>query len=144
MREIKFKGLRIDTKEWVYGFLIIKEEPIVDELGVQYNVQGEVELRDNYYIYNEDDERELKNNFIQVIPESVGQFTGRKDRDGKEIYEWDNVKRLGGIEPTFKVIFDINRCGFVYKRDGDILRFLFDYSKDEIIVIGNTYQNKEE
>lgn len=65
MRTIKFRGQRIDNKEWVYGFFFKTSRG---------SFVGE-------YL----DEQE-------VIPETVGQFTGLTDKDGEEIYEGDFVK----------------------------------------------------
>ena len=123
MREIKFRGKRVDNGEWVYGDLLTK----VNELSKQPAIvcfNGSIIPKS-----------------IKVIPETVGQFTGLCDKNGKEVYEGDVVK-LGSIYYLCIIIFDKPECGYAARstKTGQCYGIGTDV-KNRLEVIGNIHEN---
>jgi len=71
---------------------------------------------------------------VEVIPESVGQFTGLLDKNKVEIYENDIVKGISVHEGQSNVFHDIGRW--------QPFSYLGTYNGSEFEVIGNLQDNK--
>lgn len=124
MREIKFRGK--DNKfEWIYGDLL----------------------------QNSDDDKKMivdnKNDLYFVESETVGQFTGLHDKNGKEIYEGDIVKgKYMYKEYLWLVEFNNHvSClsGFTLKaiNHGKSCVHAGMFSEERREVIGNVHDNTE-
>lgn len=127
MREIKFRGKRVDNGEWVYGNLLSSEVPAHDPV---HWCEIHVPFADDPSV-----------SFFRVIPETVGQFTGLHDKNRKEIYEGDIVisfKKAYEDAPTTNTVEFAKGCWrLICKGVNDVP--LFNYYSKELEVIGNIY-----
>lgn len=117
MREILFRGKRKDNGEWVEGFFVNlwmvhykRYDPLINDAhtGRSYDVD----------------------------PETVGQFTGLTDKNGKKIFEGDLVKIVVQVPEV------------VEYKDGGFFPFVIkgwecEFDADQYEVVGNIHDNPE-
>ena len=129
MREIKFRGKRIDNDEWVYGYLWESQDPTKTEKSIKAT-----------FIYTA---CSVERGY-EVFPESVGQYTGLKDKNDKEIYEGDILK-LDGWKGTQQICFIKGAFCLADKEGafvGDI-HYIHHASIKQSKIVGNIYENPE-
>ena len=128
MREILFKAKREDNGEWLEGDLLHPDE----EAGCGYCIE---EL-----------DKSKKNCCPEVDPETVCQYTGRKDRKEKKIWEWDIVRSIYWLGNIKEWVVEHKDGCMVLKQIGvDYYAPLSDFNDkvEEIEVIGNIFDNPE-
>ena len=140
MREYKFRGKPTENntsyfedEDFVYGSLIISEDKYYILLDVLDNIK-----RDDYAVY-----------MVEVRPETLGQYTGLKDKNGNEIYEGDIIFIKGEtklLDIKGKVEYSNTFAQFIITNTGSVVNEtepLGDYEEENIEVIGNIYDNPE-
>ena len=131
MREILFRGKRTDNGEWVEGYYYKAKYCRTDD-----------ELCDYITVPHPKEYNEPSSHYI-VDLDTVGQYTGLKDKNGTKIFEGDMVKRFWlGKMCVYQIDYDNGLASFIGRAG---MKFTtFDYDSTEFEVVGNIYDNKLE
>lgn len=130
MREILFRGKRLDNGQWVEGHLVVCKNngrSFITELR---------EVNEDSWLYWEVDQN------------TVDQYTGLTDKNGTKIFEGDIIA-LNPRRFANKKVFYYTRCaGFYMTSNPDIpktceITAIFNDDSDIYEVIGNIYDNPE-
>ena len=138
MRDIEFRGKRTDNGEWVYGNL----------------VRG---CDEKYAYIVEFGNKEMCRNYVNVNPDTVGQYTGVTDKNGERIFEGDIVKykeacKFGDNDEMEEAEEQYLCTNIVEFKNGrffplpqrcDCEDYFFSYGSYDFEVIGNIYDNPE-
>ena len=139
MREILFRGKRLQGGEWVEGYLF------KSDINKKERESGKATL-----IFTPDCDTfitvpECHNSFM-VVSDTVGQYTGLKDKNGKRIFEGDVAKVLQGKDKDIAYVGFENGAFMLYPKTGNIYeRTLWEYWYNDwdVEVIGNITDNPE-
>lgn len=144
MREILFRGKRLDDGEWVYGSFCMDA---LEQFNGLCGVDGFIRLYDK---------AKGKMQTYEVDRETVGQYTGLKDKNDKRIFEGDMIKPFD--DEIDKMVVEFHHGQFLlclygergymaeygWEEEGNYGCFeaepLSSYG-DDIEVIGNIYEN---
>lgn len=135
MRKIEFRG--IDKKgKWRYGSLVITDQ-YIKKMEKQHTKTWIVSSAfGNGGWFNI-----LQRNF--VLENTIGQYTGLKDKNGKEIYADDIVKDTSGY--LYQVVWLNKKARFAYicKLGSETNMNQKKDIEDGIEIVGNVHENKE-
>ena len=153
MREILFRAKRIDNGEWIAGFYSQLPKP---SLGATIITNGDLCAEDvsDYIIVNESKQHSNFSNgyplevveceYYEIDTETLCQYTGLTDKDGKRIWENDIVRIENSMDEG---IGNVEFYGGMWYVDGEPSNSLYDIIEcddvGEVEVIGNIFDNPE-
>jgi uncharacterized phage protein (TIGR01671 family) len=127
-RLIKFRGKRVYNGEWIFGDLL-RWGDSGDKITIIPHIKIE----------------EIDVEKLEVIPETVGQFIGKNDKNGVEIFKGSIIRENEYFNANYEVIWDEENCRFLGRkiddRDGNTLEFPQLAETGEII--GTIHDNPE-
>lgn len=127
MRTIKFRGKKLHNREWACGYLTDVDNTPIGKVGII-----------NSKPFSGCEESTM------VIAETIGQFTGVFDCEGREIYEGEILSACYGHSPNIievTGVVEFVHCGFALRFGKDTGVWLDQLIHAEII--GNIYDNPE-
>ena len=139
MHEILFRGKRIANGKWVSGYYVVRKRPYFKDKGADF----EHIICDNLVIDDFNDKQFVDTIPItySVDPETVGQYTGLTDTNGRKIFEgdivWDSYDEDYG-----KVEWDNDMAKFIITYSTFTVDFDSVYG-EELEIVGNVYDNPE-
>lgn len=131
MREIKFRGKRLDNGEWLYGSLLVSH--FKDDKKERYFI---TQFSGNYTFEHE------------VDPATVGQYTGLKDKNGREIYEGDILahgdKIVGHIIDDVRgYCYDVIYKDQSFEESCSLYGVVIEDYRGDVTVVGNIHDNPD-
>lgn len=129
MREILFKAKRVDNGEWVEGCLVIDHS------------------RSNLFEYRMQSVESGVLYAPPINPETLCQFTGLCDKNGKRIWENDilmaHLDEFYPEDTTYEIV-EWGVAGLVGNETGSVDReYLGEFDLEHYEVVGNIFDNKE-
>lgn len=148
MREILFRAKRVDNGEWVEGYYIYHIKRTICPIGDSVKPEDEqhVIMQDGFSDWN------MPRNTVvfNINPETLCQYTGLTDKNGRKIWENDIVHRAYHSEDDCIIVwhdggFHFKTIHGQYNQDRmTLLRLCFTQkSVDRLGVIGNIFDNPE-
>ena len=124
MREILFRGKRKDNGEWVYGGVLQTDN--WSDISVVNDYDGSMYEPPSCDVDS-----------YEVISETVGQYTGLTDKNGKKIFEGDILK-FGDF--VYSVEWKEDRLGYGYAERADRM---LEQDGGHCTIIGNVHDNPD-
>lgn len=132
MREIIFRGKRIDNGEWVQGFVL--DDDLIESKKMFI---GGIVIENGIVIGH---------GFDEVIPETIGQYTGLTDKNGTKVFEGDILVFCKGATYPYKVTWDGMGWKLI-RSDGKRIKEKFECNEIHYVniseIIGNIHDNPE-
>lgn len=124
MREILFRGKKLDDGKWVYGhcYELEKDKPMISSC--------------------------IRREAYEVTPETIGQFTGVTDDMGRNLFEGDIVKAIDSYtdecdEDSLGIVIFTDGSFCISWTTGYIEPLCLKADKKDIIIVGNIHDNPE-